>query len=84
MSSRFTVYGTMHKNKDWMTTLDAQGYGPMIETDISHLMKKNGFTVTESTTFEYEGKLTPTFIEKGKCSKLLYSSITDNLVLISH
>jgi len=59
---KFTVYGTIHKG-DWMTTLDAQGYGEIIEEDLRRLMEDNNFTVAASTTFEEEAKLTPTFIQ---------------------
>ena len=75
MYSRFTVYGTIHNNSEkWMTNLDAQGYGAILEEDLQALLEKSGFTVTQSKTFQYEGKLTPSFIEKGRCPKMMYSS----------
>jgi len=41
-------YYIQHRNTSWMTTVDKQGRGPIIEGDYVNLLKNTGFKVKES------------------------------------
>jgi len=41
-------FGTQHKNNSWMSSVDANGRGPVTEADYIKLMENNGFKVAFS------------------------------------
>ena len=42
---------TKHVNKDWSSTVDERGYGPLIASDYRGLMESQGFRVAVAKPF---------------------------------
>jgi len=44
----YPYFGTVHRNNSWMTTVDKNGIGPIVESDYVKLMENSGFKVAGS------------------------------------
>ncbi|XP_023331074.1 uncharacterized protein LOC111703382 [Eurytemora carolleeae] len=64
-------FKTTHINNSWMSTVDKQGSGPIIEKDFVKLMESNGFKVQESRSLPLGYVLHKDFIKNYFRSTIL-------------
>lgn len=55
---RWKTFLTKHVNKEWSSTFDEDGYGPMYENDYKRLLENHGFKVFVAKPYLISYKLT--------------------------
>ena len=55
---RWKTFNTKHVNKEWSSTFDEDGYGPMYEDDYKRLMESHGFRVFVAKPYPLTYKVT--------------------------
>ena len=55
---RWKTFLTKHVNKEWSSSFDEDGYGPMFEDDYKRLLESHGFMVTVAKPYPLSYKIT--------------------------
>ena len=60
---RWKTFNTKHVNKEWSSTFDEDGYGPMYEDDYKRLMESHGFRIISAKPFPISYKVTKVYMK---------------------
>ena len=69
---RWKTFLTKHVNKEWSSTFDEDGYGPMYEDDYKRLMESHGFRV-------FFGKTVSNILQINKGNLMYLIKHTDDI-----
>jgi len=72
---RWKTFNTKHVNKDWSSSIDNRGYGPLIVEDYKRLMECQGFRVALAKSYPLRFNVTKEVVEATH--KVIYEAFDE-------